>query len=321
MVKDALALAETASKVIKENQNILLTIFPALESKRLSLEAYRQGVLDSNLSSEAKAIALATSHTDLMHKINQSKIAKLAVENARDGTNFTSNVGVDIAFLDKFMDEAKFVYDEEIQLMWAKVLAGEFEAPNSTSFNVVRILSEITKGQAELFANICSLSMNFVLETDQGFSPNVEAKVMLFFDSESNFLQQIGIDFQSLSDLESLGLIKFDALAGFIMKFDSSVYRKIHLYYNNKTTTVTKFPDKAFPIGNVMLTTSGEILKRSVCQENIPAYNEHIGSEITKQSVEISENAEVLIRQNGDFGYSISKLANAENITRNTAPQ
>ena len=309
MVKDALALAGTAGKVIKENQNILLTIFPALESKRLSLEAYRQGVLDSNLSSEAKAIALATSHTDLKHKINQSKIAKLAVENARDGTDFTSNAGVDIAFLDKFMDDAKFVYDEEIQLMWAKVLAGEFETPNSTSFNVVRILSEITKKQAEIFANICSLSTCFVLETDKGFSSSVEQKTLLFFNSESLLLKQLGISFVALNDLESLGLIKFEGLAGFVTQYDSSSIKKIHLYYNEKAITVIKFPDKAFPIGNVLLTSSGEALSRSVCKKTIPAYAEYVMTEIRKQQVEISDREEVQIKKISDTSYNIVRIA------------
>ena len=307
IIKEALALTDTASKVLKENTNLLYTLFPALDSKRLSLETYRQGIIESNLSNEAKAIALATSHTDLRHKINQSKIAQFAVENAKSGTNFTYGAGVDIAFLDKFMDEAKFVYDEEIQLMWGKVLAGEFEAPNSTSFNVVRILSEITKKQAELFANICSLSVLVVLETDKGFEINASDKVILFFDSDNSFLQELGITFVSLNDLESLGLVKFDTIAGFITQYDANVVKKIHINYDNNTTTVTKFPDKAFPIGNIMLTTSGKVIKRSVSRNTIPAYMEHIIDGIKKQSVEISEVSEVQIISTGDSSFQLLK--------------
>ena len=226
MIKEALALTETAGKVLKENSNILNTLFPALESKRLSLEIYRKDILESNLSNEAKAIALATSHTDLKHKLNQSKIAKLAVDNAKEGTDFSFSSGVDIAFLDKFMNEAKFVYDDELQLMWAKVLAGEFEAPNSTSFNVIRILSEITKQQAEVFANICSLEVAIILETNSGFVPQIGKNVLIHYDSDSSLLKGLKINFMSLQDLESLGLIKFDTTVGYVMRYDSKTVKK-----------------------------------------------------------------------------------------------
>ena len=71
--------------------------------------------------------------------------------------------------------------------------------------------------------------------------------------------------------------------------------------YFDITTTISKYPDKAFPFGNVMLTTAGEILKRCVTQRIIPKYMEYIVSEIGKnRSVEISERKEIQITYEED---------------------
>ena len=107
-------------------------------------------------------------------------------------------------------------------------------------------------------------------------------RVIIFFDSNSSLLSKHGISFKSLNDLDSLGLIKFESLAGIITQYDSGIIRRIHLYYNGFTQTVSKFPDKAFPIGNVILTSSGETLSKSISKQIIPGYLEYVVGELKK---------------------------------------
>jgi hypothetical protein len=102
--------------------------------------------------------AVAKTAVDLVKKIkNQKAVAEIAMENAKPGTDFSENSGVSEEWLDRFMDSAGFVGTEEIQWIWGKILANEFERPGSTPPNMIRILSEITPGLASAFRYICSM--------------------------------------------------------------------------------------------------------------------------------------------------------------------
>ena len=51
----------------------------------------------------------------------------------------------------RFFDNAKDVSDEEMQKLWAKLLAGEVERPGSVSLRTLDILRNMTQKEAELF--------------------------------------------------------------------------------------------------------------------------------------------------------------------------
>ena len=59
---------------------------------------------------------------------------------------------VDHDWTARFFDNAKDVSDEEMQKLWAKLLAGEVECPGSVSLRTLDILREMTQKEAELFA-------------------------------------------------------------------------------------------------------------------------------------------------------------------------
>jgi hypothetical protein len=310
MVDDILKTAEVASKLVKDNSNIFQTLFPAIESKRLSLEMYRTSIINSNLSDEEKALALSTSHIDLNHKINQYKIAKLAVENAKEGTNFSLNSGIDISFIDKYMDQAKFVYDEEIQILWAKVLAGEFEKPNSTPFSVVRILSEITKRQAEAFSYICSLCVNIVIETSSTFFPLIHPAFFIFYNTENRFFNNSYLNIQTINDLDTIGLIKFNQM-GFL-----SEYKKIftgsgiHINYGNVTKTISDYEDNKFPVGDIILTSSGKALMKAITARFIDGWLDQVITDLEKRRVKFSDDIRVELHSDNNGNYEIIKLTN-----------
>ena len=99
---------------------------------------------------------------------NQSKIAKIALESAKEGTDFSESSSVDDDWLARYMDFAKFISNEDKQIIWGKILAGEFQSPGSTPPQLARILSEITEHHANIFNNICNLSTILSAKTSDG---------------------------------------------------------------------------------------------------------------------------------------------------------
>ena len=55
------------------------------------------------------------------------------------------------------MDAGAYVSDENVQIIWGKILAGEFERPGSTPPSMRRILTELTPELARVFEKICGM--------------------------------------------------------------------------------------------------------------------------------------------------------------------
>ncbi len=60
----------------------------------------------------------------------------------------------------RFFEEAGNISDEDIQKLWAKVLAGELEKPGSFSLRTLDVLRSLSKSEAEIFQKLASYSIN-----------------------------------------------------------------------------------------------------------------------------------------------------------------
>ena len=155
--------ASTAVDLVKSENiqnkavSLLGMLFPYAGIEKRALDMYLSDVEKSDMSPESKLIATLSAKTTIKKLKNQKSIADQAVSNAKEGTVFDASSGVNHDWLERFMDSAGFVSEEQVQQMWGKVLAKEFEKPGSTPHNMVRILSEITSKHAEAFQKICSM--------------------------------------------------------------------------------------------------------------------------------------------------------------------
>ena len=102
-----------------------------------------------------------------------------------------------------FFDKSRIVSDNEMQDLWSRVLAGEANSPGTYSKRTVNFLSDLEKAEAGLFTKLC------------GFGWQIGNIVPLVFDAQAEIYNRCGINFSSLSHLDSIGLVQFDSLAGF----------------------------------------------------------------------------------------------------------
>ena len=103
-----------------------------------------------------------------------------------------------------FFDKCRIVSDGEMQGLWSRVLADEANAPGSYSKRTVNFLSDLDKADAELFTKLC------------GFGWQIGNVVPLVFDFQAEIYNKYGINFNTLSHLDSIGLVQFGGVAGFM---------------------------------------------------------------------------------------------------------
>ena len=107
----------------------------------------------------------------------------------------------------RFFNDVQDVSSEEMQSLWAKVLAGEVERAGSTSIRTLGILKNLDQAAAYLFRKFCSAC---VFLSPDG-KTLMDARVpSLGGNAGSNSLQAYGLHFGALNILNEHGLIISD---------------------------------------------------------------------------------------------------------------
>lgn len=150
-------------------------------------------------------------------------------------------------WLTNFFDRARITSDEDMQLLWSRVLAGEANAPGAFARRTVNILADLDKADAELFARLC------------GFAWVIGNLVPLVHTPDHTIYEEHGIRFDSLSHLESLGLVQFQAIAGFQRR---RLPKQIRVFYFGTPLDLV-LPNESnnnLELGCVLLTRAGQEL-------------------------------------------------------------
>lgn len=143
-----------------------------------------------------------------------------------------------------FFDKSRLISDEGMQDLWSRVLAGEANAPGTYTKRTIHLLASLDKNDAILFTKLCS------------FIWIIGNQVPLIFDSQNDLYAKNGINFSALKHLDSIGLISFESLSGYVRQgFD----KKIKIAYGNKIINLelTKEKDNELSIGHAIFTDVG----------------------------------------------------------------
>lgn len=177
----------------------------------------------------------------------QENIESITAQAAASVQEDASPENIEDDWISHFFDKCRNVSDKEMQGLWSKLLAGEANKPGSYSKRTIELISALDKSDAHLFTRLCS----FVL-TGGEFIPAV-------LDYNAEIYKRHEINFATLTHLDSLGLIKFNSLAGFMLQ---SLPKKVALsYYGTPISfTLQNESNNNLEIGNVWLTQVGQQL-------------------------------------------------------------
>lgn len=146
-----------------------------------------------------------------------------------------------------FFDRCRLISNEEMKILWAKVLAGQANSPGTYSKKTIDILINLERADAKTFSKLC------------GFCIEIGGYYPLVYDLGQKIYSDHGITFDVVSHLESLGLIHFGTFAsyvrkglgqkGFVKYFDHDLWIEFQNPENNE-----------MKIGTIILTKAGQQL-------------------------------------------------------------
>ena len=294
---------EVATDLVKNNaSNVLGMLFPFAGVKKKAIEMRMEQIEKSNLPDETKLALILNMKDDLKRIKNQKAVAEIAVNEAKEGTDFSEKSGVNEEWFERYMDAAKFVNSEDMQLIWGKILANEFEKPGSTPPNMIRILSEITPELAQAFRIICSMKVSIreLKENGQVGVYNSSIIVPVYYNLTK--IEKVGISKDILNELDSLGVIKFKE-KDFAL---TSTYTQLVLCLENRIEVIELDKENLFPSGRIILTEVGNILSKIPEPIKIEGYHDMIKEYLLKKGVKFGNIDDYIIEEN-EKGLTVTK--------------
>ncbi len=243
---------------------------------------------------------------------NQKNIADIAYSNAREGTDFSEKSGVDEEWFERYMESGGLVSSEEMQLVWGKILANEFEKPGSVPRNMTRILSEFSKTYAEAFRVICSMRALLVQIDEDDRIVSAVWRNIIPFSGNTDYMLNLNLSFELLNELDTLGVIKFDTVAGFAATHITT--KKVLVCVCGKIIEIDDHKEDQVPIGNVIFTRAGEALQRITDLNEIEEgdYSEVLKKYYTTLHVGIVRDSHYVVDVAGD----IIRLSKTDSLMR-----
>lgn len=239
---DGKPIAELGTALLNKLEKCLGWIASPKGTTSCAIDYYIKRIeSDKNLPPYVGAALISNAKNIIREYSNQNNILNIAL-NQFDGTEKSDQLDED--WLSHFFDEAKHVSNEDVQLIWAKILSNECKNPGSTPKKLIHILSLMSTESAKHFSILCK----FVMKSGKIYLPIIDRK--------NDFFKKNGLSYYNLLDLTDLGLINFSAT-------DNVINRGIlKLTYFDSVIFIKSL--KRCPIGNVVLTTAGTCLFQSI---------------------------------------------------------
>lgn len=195
---------EIASKVGPIVGAIFAAIFLRKNTKDVEFEKLKAGKF-REVADRLLASGYMT-YTEFYKAANFLHVAELADQVFKHDyqNKADENQKYDFDWYMRFYDIVGNISDEEMQALWARILAGEIHRKGTYSLQLLDILKNFTQKQAELFNKVCSHCFIF---GDNVYIPN-----------DDEYLQFANITYQDILDLDSLGLVNSSGIISLRVK-------------------------------------------------------------------------------------------------------
>ena len=136
---------------------------------------------------------------------NIGTIFKNAYQRFLPQKNKGGKANVDADWMARFIDCAQDVSDDEMRLLWSKVLSGELSKPNSISVMTLETLRNMSKRDAEIFHKLAS----YTIVDDEGGDPFIPNNGV-WGDDKYKSDESYGISYDELLWMQELRLINLN---------------------------------------------------------------------------------------------------------------
>jgi hypothetical protein len=257
-------LSKPADTLIKKISNAVGVIFKPYQIERVAKAEAEAALIKAQTEIQITDLRRRAMHRFIEEEANRQKNIEDITAKALPQLNDESDPSkVEDDWITNFFDKCRIVSDEEMQGLWSRVLAGESNSPGTYSKRTVNFLSDLDKSDAEMFSNLC------------GFGWIIEKFIPLIYDEKQQIYNNNGIDLDSLSHLESIGLIKFAGVGYYTLPI---LPKKFEVQYYGTTLflEMPKDSDNGIEIGKVMFTRIGQELAPICGSKPIDGFLEYV---------------------------------------------
>lgn len=263
-------LSKPADTLIKKVSSAVGGIFEPWQIKRVA-----KAEAEANLIKADSEIKITDLHRRAMHRFveeeasrqeNMETITEKAIPQL-EGDSDPSKMEDD--WVTNFFDKSRIVSDGEMQDLWASILAGESNSPGTYSKRTVNFLGDLDKKDADFFQALCRFGWGV-----GKFSP-------LIFDTNDKIYNDHGVNFETLSHLDSIGLIQFNGIGGFER---TGLPKTFNVAYCGKPLSLTmeQDADNKLPLGKVILTKVGQELATICKVPGVEGFDEYVRGKWSK---------------------------------------
>ncbi len=237
---------------------------------------------DTDVTGELDIASTVNQRILFQERKRQANIESVVTQAAYQlGDKEVSNHEPDHDWTARFFNDVQDVSSEEMQALWAKVLAGEVERTGSTSIRTLGILKNLDKATANLFRNLCSICVSI---RPDGINLEDARVPFLGNYSEGNELRDYGFDYGSLNLLNEHGLIISEynswrdynvCITAWPSEFEEGMWVVPFSFqgrYWLLTPMIKRSADQEFRLHGVSLTKSGQELSMVVEQRPDTAF-------------------------------------------------
>ena len=257
-------LSKPANTLIKKVSSAIGGVFEPWQIKRVA-----KAEAEANLIKAENEIEITDLHRRAMHRFveeeanrqgNMEEITKKSLPHLNEESDPDE---MENDWVTNFFDKSRIISDDEMQNIWSQVLSGEANSPGSFSKRTVNLLSDLDKKDAELFQTLCRFGW-FIGD----FSP-------LVLDPQDDVYNNLGINFGSLSHLDSLGLIQFNSLTGFARQ---GLPKSFAITYCGQPLPLSMPQDSnnTLDIGKVLLSQAGRELAKIIQAPRVDDFYEYV---------------------------------------------
>ena len=227
----------------------------AIERAKAEAYIYRQEIEQDVLDRISERII----HKEIRKQNNIDKVTRIAIEELENESSISSTP-VDEDWAVRFFNIVEDITDEQMQILWGKILAGEVKSPNSFSIRTIEFLKNMIKIDAELFTK----ASNYVITSDDGY--------FFFKGAKNEMLEKHGLSYDERQKLIEIGLIRTGERTALI--FDPKP-ENVETYYRSGKYIIKCKIKVGTPICDIpvfMLTTIGKELLKLITITQIEAY-------------------------------------------------
>lgn len=236
---------------------------------------------DKNLSSQSKTALIYNSRKLAREYANNKAIyeqAKELFEN-KDGEFYNQD------WLAYFFDYAKNISNEQMQSIWARLLAGEYNSPGSLSRRLIHKLSIMDSRMAITLNNLFRFVVH-VKKMDENYVGATKYEstlryIALILDLDE--MEDYDIMHHWLLELENDGFIKF-----YIDSHFGVDVQTIILEYFGTYLKIQNPSEQGIRVGHVLLTPLGEEFYEIMVHEEIPGLVDRFSVLFKKSGYDVS---------------------------------